>query len=75
MSLIRCFSSSLNGSEAPRLKLGDYVRLKILPADCQPTPLRVRQVLTDGTIRLDGWQGYFMPYLFVVVDPPQEKSA
>jgi hypothetical protein len=57
------------------IERGDYVRLRALPADCEPTPILVTLVLTSGMIRLLDRSGYYAAHLFVVVDPPQEKSA
>jgi hypothetical protein len=57
------------------IERGDYVRFRHLPAECEPTPLLVTLVLQNGMIRLLDRSGYYAAYLFVVVDPPQEKSV
>jgi hypothetical protein len=57
------------------LQPDDWVRVKILPANCRPTPLLVTKILPNGMIRLLGWAGDFAPHLFVKVDPPQTKRS
>jgi hypothetical protein len=52
------------------LAVGDWVRFKMMPKDFKPRPLRVREVLDNGMILLDGWGGQFRANLFIQVEPP-----
>ena len=57
------------------IERGDWVRFRHLPADCEPTPLLVTLVLKNGMIRLLDRSGYYAAHLFVVVDPPERRTA
>lgn len=50
------------------MKPGDYVRFAFLPADSLALPKRVSAVRPDGSLALEGKEGYYAAYLFVVVD-------
>jgi hypothetical protein len=55
------------------LEIGEYVRFRHLPKDCEPKPLRVRDVLPNGMVLLDQWTGQFRMDLFVRVPAPLAK--
>ncbi len=52
--------------------VGAYVRFAHLPANMNPTPIRVIEA-QNGMIRLAGWTGYFAPHLFVVAAAPPQS--
>ncbi len=57
------------------IEVGDYVRFRNLPANCELSPIRVTLVLKNGMIRLLDRSGYYPAHLFVVVDPPKERKT
>jgi hypothetical protein len=65
----------MNPASVKPIAVGDYVRFRALPADCKPTPIRVTLVLKNGMIRLLDKPGYYAAHLFVVVDPPERRTA
>jgi hypothetical protein len=66
---------TLNPDSVKLIQVGDYVRFRALAADCKPTPLLVTLVLKNGMIRLLDKPGYYAAHLFVVVDPPERRTA
>ena len=65
----------MNSYPTKPIQVGDYVRFRNLPANCEPSPIRVTLVLKNGMIRLLDRSGYYAAHLVVVVDPPKERKT